>query len=428
MKFGFALAIFIPLLVAQTRQPTACSVTAIHHSSTSDVTRLTIDLSSEFVFRSGRLEKPERIYFDILNSSSALGFEHVYSEKLNDQFVQQIRVSDMTESVTRILLTLTRQAVVVSSESTNPSRLIIELRKTIGGTTLSQIPFHGQHPPVYVNQDSRGSLSGTVPSLALAPGTTSRNSDSDGVGEAASRGDSSLTRALGLKIRRVVIDPGHGGPDAGTSGVKGLREKDLVLDLALQLGAFVKARKGWDVVYTRTADTYVSLEARTALANERKADLFLSIHANSSPRAQSTGVETYYLNITANREDLAVAARENASSQKSVSELPDILTRIGRYDKAAESSEFARYVQRALAESCKGSTPEGDRGVKTAPFVVLIGADMPAVLAEVGFLSNPKEELMLSRPSYRQKVVEALYEGMNRYAQSLSHFQDAGKP
>src|SRR5208283_1615119 len=163
-----------------------------------------------------------------------------------------------------------------------------------------------------------------------------------------SSGQNSLIRALGLKINRVVIDPGHGGHDAGTQGPKGLLEKDLVLDVAKRVGKLVEDRMGAEVIYTRSDDTFIPLEGRTALANEKKADLFLSIHANSSPIAKIAGVETFYLNITSTREVLDLAARENASAQTSIFELQDIIKKITLHDKSQESLEFARRIQAAL--------------------------------------------------------------------------------
>jgi N-acetylmuramoyl-L-alanine amidase len=241
-----------------------------------------------------------------------------------------------------------------------------------------------------------------------------------------STGESSLTRALGLKINRVVIDPGHGGQDQGTMGPKGLLEKDLVLDVALRLGKLIEERLGAEVIYTRTDDTFVPLEGRTELANEKKADLFLSIHANSSPATHVSGIETYYLNFTDSKDALDVAARENASSQKSVFELRDLIQKITLHDKLEESREFAGRIQSALyAFSLRSFPGEKNRGVRKAPFVVLIGANMPSVLAEIGFLSNPKEETLLKKNDYRQKLAEALYRGVSRYAESLSHFQMA---
>jgi N-acetylmuramoyl-L-alanine amidase len=239
-------------------------------------------------------------------------------------------------------------------------------------------------------------------------------------------GDTSLVRALGLKIQRVVIDPGHGGHDQGTQGPRGLLEKDLVLDVALRVGKLIEDRMGAEVIYTRSDDTFIPLEGRTALANEKRADLFLSIHANSSPVPRITGVETYYLSLTDSKEAKDVAARENDSSQLSVFELQNLVQKIATNDKVEESREFADRVQSALYSFSARSFPaEKNRGVKKAPFVVLIGAHMPSILAEIGFVSNPREEALLKKPDYRQRLAEALFRGLSRYADSLSHFQMA---
>ena len=258
---------------------------------------------------------------------------------------------------------------------------------------------------------------------------TSRTAEYAGSGRAAklpNDGSGSLTRALGLKIRRVVLDPGHGGHDDGTSGPNGLLEKDLVLDVALRLGKLIESRMGSEVLYTRSDDTFIPLERRTAIANEQKADLFLSIHANSSPYPRIGGVESYYLNFTNAKDALAVASRENASSDKSVFELRDLIQKITLQDKAEESKQFAASVQAALFPFAAHYDPGiKNRGVKKAPFVVLIGASMPSVLAEIGFLSNVREESLLKKPEHRQKLAEALYRGVFRYAQSLSHFEVA---
>ena len=242
-------------------------------------------------------------------------------------------------------------------------------------------------------------------------------------------GTPSLTRALGLKLNRVVIDPGHGGHDQGTAGPHGLLEKELVLDVSLRLGKLIEQQLGAEVIFTRTDDTFVALERRPQFANEKKADLFLSVHANSSPSPSVAGVETYVLNFTDSRSALDVAMRENASSQKSISELHDILQNITKHDKAQESKEFAAKIQAALyAFSARSFPGELNRGVKPAPFVVLIGTTMPAVLTEIGFVTNPKEEALLKKPDYRQKLAEAIFHGVAKYAETLSHFEVAQMP
>lgn len=258
----------------------------------------------------------------------------------------------------------------------------------------------------------------TAPVLASDPLPAKRDAN----------GNRSLTRVLGLKLGRVVLDPGHGGHDVGTHGPSGLYEKDVVLDISQRLGALIEARLGSEVIYTRSDDTFIPLEERTRIANDHKADLFLSIHANSSPIRTAAGVETYYLNFTTSKAAMDVAARENAGSGGSIYDLQDLLQKIALKDKIDESREFASRLQTALYNvSAKANDAAKNRGVKKAPFVVLIGASMPSVLAEIGFLSNSADETLLRKPEQRQKIAEALYKGIASYAETLSHFQVAAK-
>ena len=241
-------------------------------------------------------------------------------------------------------------------------------------------------------------------------------------------GDRSLTRALGLKIGKIVIDAGHGGHDTGTIGPNGLLEKDLVLDVARRLGRLLETRLGAEVAYTRRDDTFVPLETRTAIANRDRADLFISIHANSSRDSDARGVETYYLNFTSSPEALEVAARENAVSEKSIHELQDLVKKIALKEKIEESQEFAGDVQRSLHTGLAAKSPgQRDRGVKKAPFIVLIGANMPSILAEISFLSNPGDEHRLETADYRQKIAESLYRGIAKYVSGLSGVKVASK-
>jgi len=234
-------------------------------------------------------------------------------------------------------------------------------------------------------------------------------------------GETSLVRALGLKIGRIVIDPGHGGHDSGTLGADGIEEKDVVLDVALRLGKLLHDRLGTEIIYTRSDDTFIPLETRTAIANKAQADLFLSIHANSSVDASARGVETYYLNFTSDPTALDVAARENAVSDQSIHQLSDLVKKIALKDKIAESREFASDVEGSLyAGLQKGNAGLKDRGVKKAPFVVLIGANMPSILAEISFVTNPKDAEQLRDPEYRERVAESLYKGVARYEGGLS--------
>jgi N-acetylmuramoyl-L-alanine amidase len=241
-------------------------------------------------------------------------------------------------------------------------------------------------------------------------------------------GDRSLIRALGLKIGKIVIDPGHGGHDTGTIGPNGLEEKDLVLDVGLKLGKLLESRLGAEVVYTRKDDTFIPLETRTAIANQQRADLFISIHANSSHDPDARGVETYYLNFTSSPDALEVAARENAVSEKSIFELQDLVKKIALKEKIEESHEFAADVQESLHAGLAAKNPGiRDRGVKKAPFIVLIGANMPSILAEISFVSNPGDERRLETSEYRQRIAESLYKGIAKYVNGLSGVKMASK-
>jgi N-acetylmuramoyl-L-alanine amidase len=265
------------------------------------------------------------------------------------------------------------------------------------------------------------------------PGTAAQKSSRSEEAEAreaqpTASGDRSLIRALGLKIGKIVIDAGHGGHDTGTIGPNGLEEKDLVLEVGRRLGKLLESRLGAEVVYTRKDDTFIPLETRTAIANRERADLFVSIHANSSRDPDARGVETYYLNFTSSPEALEVAARENAVSEKSIYELQDLVKKIALKEKIEESREFAGDVQQSLHSGLAAKSPAiRDRGVKKAPFIVLIGANMPSILAEISFVSNPTDEHRLETSEYRQRIAESLYRGVAKYVNGLSGVKVASK-
>jgi N-acetylmuramoyl-L-alanine amidase len=234
-------------------------------------------------------------------------------------------------------------------------------------------------------------------------------------------GETSLMRALGLKIGRIVIDPGHGGHDSGTIGADGIEEKDVVLDVALRLGKLLHQRMGAQIVYTRADDTFIPLETRTAIANKAQADLFISVHANSSPDPSARGTEVYYLNFTSDPEAMQVASRENAVSTHSEHELSDLVKKIALKDKIEESRELAGDVEGSLYAGLeKGNDGLKDRGVKKAPFVVLIGANMPSILAEISFVTNPDDAEQLRTPEYRERVAESLFSGVAKYAAGIN--------
>jgi N-acetylmuramoyl-L-alanine amidase len=255
---------------------------------------------------------------------------------------------------------------------------------------------------------------------ASKEGRAAKPPEGGSIAQPTHRGEHSLTRTLGLKIGKIVIDPGHGGHDTGTVGPTGLNEKELTLDVALRLGKLIEQKLGAQVVYTRTDDTFVPLEERTALANQAKADLFISIHANSSDDSSARGIETFYLNLTDSEEARQVAARENAFAQASIHDLQDLVQKIARNEKIDESRELAVEVQAGLAKRLqRASRGQKNRGVKRAPFVVLLGANMPSILTEISFISNPGDEAALKKGEQRQRVAEGLLAGITRYLENL---------
>jgi len=233
------------------------------------------------------------------------------------------------------------------------------------------------------------------------------------------RGGLSLSRQLGLGVARIVIDPGHGGYDPGAM-TDGVSEADVVLDVAMRLERLLVNQPGVEVVLTRRGNVFVPLEERTAMANRTGADLFLSIHANASEDDRARGIETYFLNFAPNPAAEAIAARENAASARTMRQLPDIVKAIALNNKIDESRDFASLIQSAMMERLKrGNKSVKNLGVKQAPFMVLIGATMPSILAEISFLTNPQEAALLRGTAYRQQIAEALFNGIMRYQRSL---------
>ncbi|MCZ2077089.1 MAG: N-acetylmuramoyl-L-alanine amidase [Bryobacterales bacterium] len=418
LKALAAVCFFLPAPFLKAQE---LAVSAIRFWPLGDVTRVAIEVTGEFEYRYDRVPNPDRLYFDILGAQSLLQKHGTHVIPVGNRLLKQIRVALTRPNITRVVLDLEPSVDFICSQLANPDRLMIELRAAGAGKPSPGTPAE----PVGVQQESPATpASPPAPSeaaeMAVKPQASAAPARVGGAGQ------QSLTRVLGLKVARIVIDAGHGGHDTGTIGPGGLMEKDVVLDIAKRLGTLIQAKLGSEVVYTRSDDTFIALEDRTALANEKKADLFLSIHANSSRLRSIAGVETFYLNLTSSKEDLDVAARENAASQQSIFELQNVIQKIALTDKIEESREFAASVQKALysALSQRNSRVK-NRGVKKAPFIVLIGAQMPSILTEIGFISHPREEALMKRPEHRQKIAEAIFKGLSAYASTLSHFEVA---
>jgi len=522
-------------------------VLGIRHWSTPDYTRVAIDLEQGVKYQSQRIDNPDRVFFDLLNTKLDPRLAKTFD--VSDGLLKDIRMAQFAAGRTRVVLDLDESSEFQASLLSNPPRLIIDIRNpdarkvdirraddhgsdingpqpvtvsavkqaasvtdtseddandvapnsisraeespstttaakaarrntvvisngvkktivdaeddepaaktlpvkdlaakdvTIKDTAannekavvakLDRPEFDTGKPDSAVVNDENPKLA-TTPSAADGKTSTSKRkrkaqtADPD-IREAqpTANGERSLTRVLGLKIGKIVIDPGHGGHDTGTIGPNGLEEKDLVLDVSRRLGKLLQTRLGAEVIYTRKDDTFIPLETRTAIANEEGADLFVSVHANSSHDPDARGVETYYLNFTSSPDALEVAARENAVSEKSIHELQDLVKKIALKEKIDESQEFAGDVQSSLHSGLAAKNPgERDRGVKKAPFIVLIGANMPSILAEISFVSNPGDERRLETSDYRQKIAESLYRGIAKYVSGLSGIKVASK-
>jgi N-acetylmuramoyl-L-alanine amidase len=477
-----AAVLLAPSLVQVARAQSR--VEAIRFWSFGDVTRVAIQTQGEYKLASDQIPNPYRLYFDLSGLRPPPNAHRgIQTIPVNDQRVKEIRVAEVSPGKTRIVFDLEGPADVVSSQLVNPDRLMIEIRPKNGGSTpptLAHSVMGAQKVDLSCSQPATAgcntdggkiadpltpasntrplpnpepsSITPAVPPIvgdpapgdkaeisAVAPGAAdphiaSREPAARAVisGEVVnaspakidSSGDRSLVRVFGLKLDRVVIDAGHGGHDTGTIGPNGVMEKDLVLDVALRLGKLIRKELGAEVIYTRSNDVFIPLEERTRIANAEKADLFISIHANSSPESSATGVETYYFNLTSDKRGLDLASRENATSTSSISDLNDLLHKAVLQTKLEESREFAQSVQSSLwVASQRLNSRSKNRGVRQAPFVVLIGATMPSILAEIGFVSNPHDARLLKRSDQRQRIAEALFKGISRYANTLSHTQ-----
>ena len=454
-------------------------ITGIRHWSTPDYTRVAIDLQQVVRYQAARVSNPDRIFFDLYGARLSPELSGRAVEVTGDSFLTRIRAAQTSSNTTRVVLDVSSLSDYSAFFLLSPTRLIIDVHGTRGGPPTevaanappsAGTPDYGSTPaPPPANRaappDNGSALSDvgklgsapnrvratrrptTAPIVSSVPGSGSSRTgkpqnNSARTGRSAGSNDdvppaeagapgipasggqhvpSSMVRTLGLKINRIVIDAGHGGHDSGTLGPGGLEEKDVVLDVALRLGRLLRQRLGADVIYTRSDDTFIPLETRTAIANQAQADLFISIHANSSSDTSARGVEVYYLNFTSSADALEVAARENASSDESIHQLSDLVKKIALQDKISESREFAADVDESLYAGLSPGNPGfRDRGVKKAPFVVLIGANMPSILAEISFLTNPEDASELRQGQYRQRIAESLYRGVARYVSSLN--------
>ena len=396
---------FVKQVVSQTARLTAAeaasspqsTLKAIRREVLPDALRVTLELEREAAFHEERIDGPPRVFIDLKNTRAVDELKDA-TLAFPDEVVRQIRVGRQLDARTRVVFDLQGTARYSVYSLYNPYRLVIDFERApispASARTTAGKPTNPSAPAAPPRE----------PPVAPAANT---------------RGGFSLSRQLGLGVARVVIDPGHGGHDPGAK-VKGLlSEAELVLDVAQRLEKLL-LKQGVEVVLTRAADVFVPLETRTEIANRAGADLFLSIHANASSDASARGFETYFLSFAPNAQAEAIAARENAASAKTMRSLPDIVKAIALNNKIDESRDFASIVQASMAERLKKVDRNArSLGVKQAPFMVLIGATMPSVLAEISFLTNRQEATLLRTQTYRQQLAEALLAGVMKYQKSL---------
>ncbi len=448
-------------------------VTGVRAWNADNYTRVVINLGDSIKYRATRIGNPDRIFFDLYDARIDPSLAQKTIDVQNG-FLKSVRVGQNKDGVVRIVLDVNSVKQYSAYLLQNPYRLVIDVHgKDVRGLPRNTtVPSYHAAAPDPTTETApapvTGNPAGTIPAATKGTGTTDLKplkvyaaappppapnvaSEKPAVATSGPKpvdrlpirptsgqsrevaalvpepkptrdGERSLTRALGLKINRIVIDAGHGGHDTGTVGSHGLMEKDLCLDVALRLGKMIQERlPGAEVVYTRTDDTFIPLEERTAIANQAKADLFISIHANSSHDHDARGVETYYLNFATSQDAMEVAARENALADTGLHDLQNMIQKIARNEKIEESKELAGDIQDSLTKRLQQiNSTEKNRGVKKAPFVVLIGANMPSVLAEISFLSNANDEKMLKKADQRQRIAEGLYKGVTSYLDNLN--------
>lgn len=349
-------------------------------------TRIVLDIGTLREYTSGELRDPDRIYVDVLQAKLNPILQN-QSYPVGAGYISQVRISQKTPSTVRVVADIDFAKVLSYRVYPlfDPFRLVIDI-----------------HP---VDAAPPGKIPPAKPS---------------GKPPDPSASGYSMARQLGLGVRTIVIDPGHGGPKPGTIGKSGLQEKTINLDVARALQRLLKEKAGLDVVLTRESDIDVPLENRTVIANQKRADLFISIHVNAHRDRKRGGVETFYLNISPDPEVNRLAAVENATSTKNIGEMKGIIQKIVQNSKIHESRDLADKIQRNLVKSLAKDLPGiKSLGVKGGPFWVLIGGEMPSVLVEISHLSNAREEEKLKTRKYRELAAQGIYEGIMEYIRSL---------
>jgi len=371
------------LISFSSQEDTRVEIYDLRHFTHPTFTRIVVDIGHLREYNFNRLVSPDRIYVDIYQTKLN-PILHNKTYLVKNDYISQIRIAQKTPSTVRVVVDLDFEKVKRFQvwPAFDPFRVVLDIHPT---EAASETP--AEKPPLPAQPTKEGY---------------------------------SMARQLGLGIQRIVIDPGHGGTDPGCIGKGGTMEKAVVLDICKRLKQLLDAHDGLDVIMTRETDIFVPLENRTVIANQKRADLFVSVHANANPSKKRSGVNTFYLNFSHDPSVIEIAARENATSTKNISEMKTILEKIVKNSKIMESKELAENIQKSLVSTLKKSYKGiNDLGFKGGPFWVLIGVEIPSVLVEVSHLSNAKEEAKLKTPQYRQCIAQGIYNGITGYINSL---------
>jgi N-acetylmuramoyl-L-alanine amidase len=396
-------------------QDSRAEIVNLRYHTHANFTRIVLDIGRLREYVPGEARSPGRIYVDILQARLNPILQDA-SFPVKSAYLSQILAFQKSASTVRIAaeVDFARVDSYRVYHLFDPFRVVIDIYPKLGpapfsgpevktdGTPLPQEKPAAKPPPTEAAkaQTKPPALTTEKPADPLASGY-------------------SLARQLGLGVKTIVLDPGHGGAQPGCVAKSGLLEKDVVLDIALELKKVLTAA-GFNVILTRESDVAIPIEDRPVIANQRRADIFLSIHANASPNRKREGVETFYLNFSPDPAVNEIAARENATSTKSISQMTEIIKKIVQNSKIPESQALAENVHKSLLRTLSDKDrPMKSLGVKGGPFWVLIGGDMPSILVEVSHLSNSREEGLLKTPAWRSRIVRGLADGIMDYVRSL---------
>ena len=359
-------------------------VTGLRFWSNPNYTRVVIDADKEINYlhelipKNRTLNKPHRLYIDLSESIIKRGLKKFVS--INDHLLIDVRASQRSLKTVRVVIDIKSYKRYKIFSLKHPFRIVVDVWGKESKKTVAK---------------QKGS---------------------------ESKGKQTIAKQFALGVRRIVIDPGHGGHDFGAPGyLKGVHEKDVVLAISKKLAHKMRRELKCEVSLTRTKDRFISLEERTAMANTKNADLFISIHTNAFTNRRAYGIETYFLNLATDKDAMRVAARENATTTKNISDLQTILADLMKNAKINESSRLAGYVHKSLYRTLRKKYSRiKNKGVKQAPFYVLIGAQMPSILVETSFISNPRECKRLINPAYQNQLCDAIIQGVKKYIHSLN--------